>query len=104
MPRAVFACVVLAALFGLAMFMGTGGQTTSVASLAAGDDELTTGSIVFVPLLGNRCRKRLIDNATWHIRDGGEVDCSAALSKSANPQMRWSAARVDVISKGFRKQ
>ena len=105
--RALLACLALAAVIGLAVFLGTGTpQATRVASapLAQSDDDLTTGSIVFVPILGNRCRKRLIDNATWHIRDDGEVDCSTALSQSTNAHPRWSAARVDVIRKGFRKQ
>ena len=69
-------------------------------ALATKADDLTTGSIVFVPLHGNRCRSRLIDNATWRIRDNGIVDCRAALSHSS-PRLRWSAARVDVVRQGF---
>ncbi len=66
------------------------------------DDDLTTGSIVFVPVLGNRCRNRLIDNATWRIRDNGFVDCRAALAQSANVRrLQWSSPRIDVIRDGF---
>jgi hypothetical protein len=105
--RAVLACLILAGVFALATYMGSGdSQATRTASLrqAPGDDELTTGSIVFVPILGNRCRRRLIDNATWLMRDDGEVDCSTALTESTAGRTRWSAARVDIIRRGFRKQ
>jgi hypothetical protein len=66
------------------------------------DDDLATGSIIFVPILGNTCRKKLIDNATWQIRDSGQVDCRAALGRGAHAnQLGWSASRVDVIRNGF---
>ena len=70
-----------------------------------GDDDLATGSIIFVPILGNTCRKKLIDNATWQIRDNGLVDCRAALAQGAHGnQLGWSASRVDVIRHGFYKR
>jgi len=66
------------------------------------DDDLATGSIIFVPILGNTCRKKLIDNATWRIRDDGPVDCRAALARGAHGnELGWSASRVDVIRHGF---
>src|SRR5262249_10152137 len=66
------------------------------------DDDLATGSIIFVPLLGNTCRKKLIDNATWQIRDDGIVDCRTALARGAyGNQLGWSASRVDIIRNGF---
>jgi hypothetical protein len=66
------------------------------------DDDLATGSIIFVPILGNTCRKKLIDNATWEIRDNGLVDCRAALAQNAHGhKLGWSASRVDVIRHGF---
>jgi len=69
------------------------------------DDDLATGSIIFVPILGNTCRKRLIDNATWQIRDYGAVDCRAALSGGAHTnESGWSASRVDIIRHGFYKR
>jgi hypothetical protein len=67
-----------------------------------GDGGLTTGSIIFVPILGNICRKRLIENTSWQIRDNGLVDCRAALAQGAHGnQLGWSVARVDVIRHGF---
>ena len=69
------------------------------------DDDLATGSIIFVPILGNTCRKRLIDNATWQIRDYGPVDCRAALARGAHGnELGWSTSRVDVIRHGFYKR
>jgi hypothetical protein len=66
------------------------------------DDDLATGSIIFVPILGNTCRKKLIDNATWQIRDSGPVDCRAALARGAHGnQLGWSASRVDLVRNGF---
>jgi hypothetical protein len=66
------------------------------------DDDLATGSIIFVPILGNTCRKKLIDNATWRIRDSGPVDCRAALAQGAHGnQLGWSASRVDLVRNGF---
>jgi hypothetical protein len=65
-------------------------------------DKLATGSIIFVPILGNTCRKKLIDNATWRIRDGGVVDCRAALTQDAHGgPSGWSGSRVDIIRHGF---
>ena len=79
--------------------------TTPLRAAVAGDhvdDDLTTGSIIFVPILGNTCRKRLIDDATWQFRDQGLVECRAALAESAQGRrLSWSSARVDVIRHGF---
>src|SRR5687767_2727063 len=47
---------------------------------ADSDDELRTGSILIVPPQGNVCRQKLIDNATWQIRDNGFVLCDDAVS------------------------
>jgi hypothetical protein len=66
------------------------------------DHDLATGSIVFVPPLGNQCRTNVIDNATWRIYSGSVVDCRTALSRHASPPLlRWSTARVDVIRHSF---
>src|SRR2546425_4752472 len=105
--RALVACLCLMALFGLAMLVGFGSPAAMRWASAQGHDgdDLTTGSLLFFPVLGNRCRHRLIDNATWRIWDAGEADCNAALSEqtSARPSQA-SATRVDVIRDGFRKR
>ena len=106
--RAIVSVAALALLFGVGVYLNGGIAISKFASIsprAAQDDNLTTGSILFVPVLGNRCRHRLIDNATWRIRDGGVVDCNTALSHQAGGGgLRWSAARVDVVREGFRQR
>ena len=111
MPRAVTAVTALAWLFVAAYIIGTGWQTPSMRETAFArpaaptiDDELTTGSIVFVPVLGNTCRQNLIDNRTWQVREVGTVPCNEALAASA--QRRPGAApatRFDIIRESFRK-
>jgi hypothetical protein len=49
---------------------------------------LFSGSILFMPLSGDTCRQRLIDNATGQIRDNGLVDCATA---KAETEQRWAA-------------
>jgi hypothetical protein len=103
--RALALCL----LFGAAATVGLGTvirytPSTGVRTAAGGhgDDGLTTGSIIFVPILGNTCRKKLIDNATWQIRDDGLVDCRAALAQGPHGnESGWSTSRVDVIRNGF---
>ena len=107
--RALAICL----LFGGVAFVGLGtviqqAPTTSIRIAANGpgyaqvDDELATGSIIFVPILGNTCRKKLIDNATWRIRDSGLVDCRVALARNAHGgQLGWSASRLDVVRDSF---
>jgi len=73
------------------------------AATTQADDGLSTGSIIFVPVLGNVCRKRLIDNATWRIRDFGLIECRTALNPHAQ-ESGWSASRVDVIRSSFYKR
>lgn len=67
------------------------------------DDDLATGSIIFVPIMGNVCRKRLIDNANWRIRDIGLVECRKALNANA-AEPGLSFARVDVIRNSFSRR
>jgi hypothetical protein len=68
-----------------------------------GDDYLTTGSILFVPMEGNVCRERLIDNKTWRMRDKGYVVCDEAVSWNAHTkgQPYSPTSRVDAIRSGF---
>ena len=103
--RALAICL----LFGAVAFFGLGtvirnsppGGTIAAATGAQRNDDLTTGSIVFVPIYGNNCRTLLIDNATWRIRDNGMVDCDTALAQNAPDRIGWSASRLDVVRQGF---
>jgi hypothetical protein len=72
----------------------------------SGDDYLSTGSILFVPQQGNICRKRLIDNKTWRMRDQGYVTCDEAVSWNANTvgTPYTAMSRVDAIRGGFFKK
>ena len=64
---------------------------------------LATGPIIFIPRSGNDCRQKLIDNATWRIRDNGTVDCDTVLgSRSDEPPREGAPSRTEVIRKGFR--
>src|SRR5262245_59461964 len=53
--------------------------------------ELATGPIIFIPRSGNDCRQKLIDNATWRIRDNGTVDCDVALGSRPDEPPREGA-------------
>lgn len=106
--QALLLCMLVGAafLFGMGtIFRASPAATSRTAVSKQADDDLSTGSIVFVPVVGERCQSRLIDNATWRIRDNGTVDCRTALSNTASgPRLRWSTARVDVIRDGFTRR
>jgi hypothetical protein len=108
MARATVVTTALAGLFAAAYAIGTSWDTlrkTAVASAQSqqSDDDLTTGSIVFVPVLGNTCRQNLIDNRTWEVRDNGTAPCNEVLG--ARPYRRSGAptSRLDIIRESFRK-
>jgi hypothetical protein len=63
------------------------------------DDEIYTGSILFSPHDGSLCRRLLFDNRTGQFADAGHVNCDQIYSSGAK---RWSWARVQAISQGFR--
>lgn len=125
--RALWAGAVLVLICGGSLYMATSvvkptdqlrgkardGQSTMASKKApgagggeqGGDDYLTTGSILFVPLQGNVCRQRLIDNKTWMMRDKGYVICDEAVSWNATAQgpSYSPLSRVDAIRSGFFK-
>jgi hypothetical protein len=60
--------------------------------------------ILFVPQFGTTCRRRWIDNATWIMRDGGDVDCEEAANwhaKGEADRQYKVEQRLDAISKTF---
>ena len=70
---------------------------------AASDDEIYTGSILYLPYEGRDCRQLLFDNRTGRISENGYIDCVKATDQSGiNSPKQWSAARAKVISTGFR--
>jgi len=70
---------------------------------AVNDDEIYTGSILYIPDEGKICHQIIFDNQTGFLGDNGEVDCERAAYHGAQgtPKL-WSAARARVISTGFR--
>lgn len=106
--RALVACLVLAALLGVGLFIGgvvPFPLRSTVPPATRDGNNLATGPVLFVPPSGNRCRRRVIDNTTWLMRDNGEVDCEAILSPQMGAVPReGSPARVDVIREIFRKK
>jgi hypothetical protein len=75
------------------------------AVIPKGDDEIYTGSILFVPNDGKICRQFLFDNRSGRINDNGLVDCDHAYYQGpTGVPMQWSAARALVISEGFRRR
>lgn len=87
----------------LARSMATA-RAVSHSTFLAQAEELRTGTVLFVPLEGNVCRQRVIDNATWRMADAGSVACDEAVSwnASAPGQKYFVAVRVDAIRSGFR--
>jgi hypothetical protein len=76
-------------------------RSPAESTIAPSDDEIYTGSILFVPPNdSNICRQVLFNNRTGRLNDNGLVDCERASYRSATeiPQ-QWS--RVRVISEGF---
>lgn len=67
------------------------------------DDEIYTGSILFVPDDGKVCRRVLFDNRTGRLSDSGLVDCESAYYRSpGTPPAQMSIARTQAISETFR--
>ncbi len=77
--------------------------TGPAVTAAAHDDEIYTGSILYIPYDGANCRQLLFDNRSGRFTDNGHVDCvQAAYQSGIGSPKQWSAARVKVISTGFR--
>jgi hypothetical protein len=107
--RQTVAVIAMGALLGVALF-ATGqyvaarqrANAAAAAVAAAGDDEVYTGSILYMPHEGTTCRQLLFHNLTGRFTDNGYVDCANAAYHTSEPK-QWSAARVRVISTGFRQ-
>ena len=103
-------CAWLSAALAAAIIAG--GTVTKISgSSSAGNmaymapaGSMQSGAILFVPLEGNVCRKRSIDNETWRMRDDGNVVCDEAVTwnSGAANQKYFVAVRVDAIRAGFK--
>jgi hypothetical protein len=85
--------------------MQTAARTSADAPKAPQDEEIYTGSILFMPPSGDTCRQYLFDNISGRLSDNGMVDCMrAAYHPASAPPKKWSAERVHVIRDGFRER
>jgi hypothetical protein len=71
---------------------------------SARDSERRRAAVLFVPLKGNICRQRVIDNETWLIADAGFVTCDEAVTWNSHyPHTRFQfTERIEQLKSGFR--
>lgn len=103
LKRALAVCCGLGLVFSLAVMIGAnrGMLPREEPPAASSADDLTTGSIVVVPVLGDSCIQRLIDNRTWQVRELGEMACDELLRAGVG---RGSVeTRLDAIRDSFRR-
>ena len=109
--RQALGVVAVGALLGTTLF-ATGEYMTArqrasaaaAAAAAASAEEIYTGSILYMPDEGRTCHQLLFDNHTGRFTDNGNVDCeNAAYQGIGGLPKQWSAARLRVISSGFRQ-
>jgi hypothetical protein len=80
----------------------TATRYAKAAAAAQSDDEIYTGSILYMPDEGKVCRQLLFDNHNGRFSDNGYVDCErASYQGGVDSPKNWSAARLRVISTGF---
>lgn len=100
---------VIAAIAGLSLGLFAAREIKVVQSptnspIMPSDDEIYTGSILFVPRDEKICRQFLFDNRTGRLTNNGLVDCERAYQRDLSGRaMRWSAERAKVVSEGFRR-
>jgi len=105
--RQIFVVVIaLAATLGLAALATdqymTAKRHTGAAIEASNNDEIYTGSILYMPDTSDVCHQWLFDNRSGEFTDNGDVNCERAAYQGLDGPKRWSAARIRVISTGFR--
>jgi hypothetical protein len=107
--RGLITCAWLSAALAAAIIAGgtvTKGNSSSDGDMAYMDPagSLQAGAVLFVPVEGNVCRKRSIDNESWRIKDDGYVVCDEAVTwnSGAANQKYFVTVRVDAIRAGFK--
>lgn len=72
--------------------------------MAEAEKERRRAAVLFVPLKGNVCRRRVIDNETWLIADAGFVTCDEAVTWNSHyPDVKFQfAERIEQMRSGFR--
>jgi hypothetical protein len=104
--RSMIVLVTMAAIMATGLFATRSidiAKPSTTATRQPSDTEIYTGSILFEPDDAKVCHQLLFDNRTGLINDNGTVDCGRAYYHSPNDApLRWSTARAQVISEGFR--
>jgi len=100
----VVALLAMLALGALATdrYAVTAKRQTGAAVDAPDNDDIYTGSILYMPDTSNVCHQWLFDNRNGQFTDNGNVGCEQAEYQGLDGPKRWSAARIRVISTGFR--
>jgi hypothetical protein len=115
--RGAIAAVVTVTFILLASLSGYGlhaHMKQSAARIAAHDLKvaletgaaLQKGEVLFVPQDGNVCRRRVIDNASWTLRDAGEIPCDDEVFWNSNlPEREHKVERrLDAIRNMFQSR
>lgn len=71
------------------------------AATSRAEDEVYTGSILYMPNDGRHCHQLLFDNQTGRLSDNGTVDCASVAYRGIEGPQHGSA-RIRVIATGFR--
>lgn len=105
--RAFAAAVAVLAVLGFGVVIGT--LSPGEKRMAPPVDEvalsLRFGSVLFVPLSGNLCRRSEIDNETWLLHSRDYLDCDKAVQQATEGQRKkWSTDRVEAIRSGLSKR
>jgi hypothetical protein len=82
----------------------TARQAAAVAAATPSNGEIYTGSVLYMPDVGDVCRQLLFDNHNGQFTDNGYVDCAHAAYRGGIDGPQGSTARIRVISTAFRGQ
>jgi hypothetical protein len=105
--QAAIAAVAIAAVLGLGAL--TTGQYLVAAKRQAArtytpakGDDIYTGAVLYMPDTGDVCHQWLFNNQNGQFTDKGNINCEEAAEQGLDGPKAWSAARIGVISAGFR--
>lgn len=105
--RAFAAAVAVLAVLGFGVVIGTLSPGEKRMTPPVDDVALSLrfGSVLFVPLSGNLCRRSEIDNETWLLHNRDYLDCDKAVQQATEGQRKkWSTDRVEAIRSGLSKR
>lgn len=105
--RAFAATVAVVAVLGFGVVIGTLSPGEKRMTPPVDDVALSLrfGSVLFVPLSGNLCRRSEIDNETWLLHNRDYLDCDKAVQQATEGQRKkWSTDRVEAIRSGLSKR